>query len=78
VVEQNLVWRQGSTCTGTSLPSSTDLPSEPPAPPSSSPPSHVVPSSLLLDGSVTFNPNVIITQGMTSYRSTNLELYPMM
>jgi hypothetical protein len=84
VVEQNLVRRHGSACTRTSLPSSADLPSDPtalpPAPPSSSPPSPVVPSSLLLARLVIFQPNVIITQrryitqGMTSYRSTNLEL----
>jgi hypothetical protein len=46
------VWRQGSACIGTSLPSSADLPGKPPAPPSSSPPSLDVPSSLLLAGSV--------------------------
>jgi hypothetical protein len=62
VVEQNTVWRQGSTCTGTSPSSSTDVPSEPLAPPSSSPPSPAVPSSLLLGGPVVFYPNVIITQ----------------
>jgi hypothetical protein len=56
------VWRQGSTCTRTSLPSSADLPSGPPAPPSSSPPSPVVTSSLLLVGPVIFHSNVIITQ----------------
>jgi hypothetical protein len=54
--------RQGSTCTGTSPPSSTDLPSGPPAPLSSSPPSPVVLSSLLLARLVIFQPNVIITQ----------------
>jgi hypothetical protein len=66
VVEQNHVWRQGSACTGTSLPSSTDLPSGPPtlppAPLSSSPPSPAVPYSLLLALPVIFHPNVIITQ----------------
>jgi hypothetical protein len=62
VVEQNPVWRQGSACTGTSLPSFANLPSEPPTPPSSSPPSPVVPSSLLLAGPIIFHPNVIITQ----------------
>jgi hypothetical protein len=65
--------RQGSTCTETS--------------PSSSPLSPDVPSSLFLAGSVIFQANVIvtqregiyITQGMTSYRSTNLGLlYAMM
>jgi hypothetical protein len=57
---------QGSPCTGTSLPSSIDLPSGPPAPPpaliSSSPPSPDVPSSLFLARSVIFQANVIITQ----------------
>jgi hypothetical protein len=62
VVEQNSVRRQDSTCTGTSLPSSVDLPSKPPALSSSSPPSLIVLSSLLLVGSVIFHPNVIITQ----------------
>jgi hypothetical protein len=56
------VWRQDSACIGTSLPSSAELLSRPPAPPSSSPPSPVVPSSLLLVGSVIFHPNVIIIQ----------------
>jgi hypothetical protein len=55
------VRRQGSACTGTSPPSSDDLPGEPPAPPSSSPPSHDVPS-LLLVGSVILQANVIVTQ----------------
>jgi hypothetical protein len=62
VVEQNHVRRQGSACTGTSPPSSVDLPSGPPALLSSSPPSHVVLSSLLLAGPIIFQPNVIITQ----------------
>jgi hypothetical protein len=62
VVEQNHVRRQGSTCTGTSPPSSADLPSGPLAPPSISPPSPNVPSSLLLVGSIIFQANVIITQ----------------
>jgi hypothetical protein len=62
VVERNHVRHQGSTCTGTSPPSSTDLPSGPPAPLSSSPPSPDVPSSLLLAGSVISQANVIITQ----------------
>jgi hypothetical protein len=66
VAERNHVWRQGSTCTGTSSPSSDDLPGEPPAsppaPPSSSPPSLDVPSSLLLVGSVILQANVIVTQ----------------
>jgi hypothetical protein len=54
VVERNPVRRQGSACTGTSPPSSTDLPGAFPAPPSSSPPSPDVPSSLFLAGSVIF------------------------
>jgi hypothetical protein len=61
--------RQGSTCIGTSPPSSADLPGEPPAPPpaplalpSSSPPSLYVPSSFLLAGSVILQVNVIVTQ----------------
>jgi hypothetical protein len=60
VVEENHVRRQGSTCTGTSLPSSADPPSESPAPPpappssSSSPPSPSVPYSLRLAGPVIF------------------------
>jgi hypothetical protein len=54
--------RQGSACTGTSPPSSTDLPGVPLAPPSSSPPSPVVLSSLFLAGSVVFQANVIVTQ----------------
>jgi hypothetical protein len=62
VVEQNPVRRQGSTCTGTSPPSSVDLPIGPPALPSSSPPSPFVPSSLLLARPIIFQPNVIITQ----------------
>jgi hypothetical protein len=61
VVEQNPVRRQGSACTGTSSPSSTDPPSEPHAPPSYSPPSPFVPSSLLARP-VIFYPNVIIMQ----------------
>jgi hypothetical protein len=60
------VQRQGSACTGTSPPSSTDLPSGPPAPPraplSFFPPSPVIPSSLLLSRAITFQANVIITQ----------------
>jgi hypothetical protein len=66
VAERNPVRRQGSACTGTSPPSSNDLPGEPPAPPptppSSSPPSLDVPSSLLLVGSVILQANVIVTQ----------------
>jgi hypothetical protein len=63
VAEQCPVRRQGSACTGTSPPSSDDLPGEPPpAPPSSSPPSRDVPSSLLLVGSVILQANVIVTQ----------------
>jgi hypothetical protein len=61
LVEQNHVRRQGSAFTGTSLPSSIDLPSGPPALLLSSPPCHVVPSTLLV-GPVTFQSNVIITQ----------------
>jgi hypothetical protein len=56
------VWRQGSTCTGTSLSSSPNLPGVPPAPPSSSLPSPDVSSSLFLAGSVIFQGNVIVTQ----------------
>jgi hypothetical protein len=62
VVERNPVRHQGSTCIGTSPPSSADLPGGPPVPPSSSPPSLGVPSSLLLAGSVIFQANVIVTQ----------------
>jgi hypothetical protein len=62
VAEQNPVRRQGCACTGTSLPSSDDLPGEPPTLPSSSPPSLDVPSSLLLVGSVILQANVIVTQ----------------
>jgi hypothetical protein len=63
VVERCPVRRQGSTCTGTSPPSSDDLPGAlPPAPPSSSLPSRDVPSSLLLVGSVILQANVIVTQ----------------
>jgi hypothetical protein len=62
VAERSPMRRQGSACTGTSPPSSDDLPGEPPAPPSSSPPSHDVPSSLLLVGSVILQANVIVTQ----------------
>jgi hypothetical protein len=61
VVERNPVRRQGSACTGTSPPSSSDLPGGPPAPPSSSPPSPDIPSSLFLVGSVIFQANVIVT-----------------
>jgi hypothetical protein len=50
--------RQGSACTRTSQPSSTNPPSEPPA----SPPALYVPSSLLIAGSVIFHPNVVIMQ----------------
>jgi hypothetical protein len=59
VAERCPVRRQGSACTGTSPPSSDDLPG---APPSSSPPSRDVPSSLLLVGSVILQANVIVTQ----------------
>jgi hypothetical protein len=59
VAERCPVRRQGSACTGTSLPSS-DQP--PPAPPLSSPPSLDVPSSLLLVGSVILQANIIVTQ----------------
>jgi hypothetical protein len=60
---EQLRWRSktlcGAACTGTSPPSSDDLPGEPPAPPpalpSSSPPS-------LLVGSVILQVNVIVTQ----------------
>jgi hypothetical protein len=69
VAERSPVRRQGSACTGTSAPSSDDLPGEPPAspalpptPPSSSPPYHDVPSSLLLVGHVILQANVIVTQ----------------
>jgi hypothetical protein len=62
VEERNPVRRQGSACTGTSPPSSADLPGGPPAPPSSSPPSPDVPSSLFLARSVIFQANVIVTQ----------------
>jgi hypothetical protein len=66
VAERSPVRRQGSACTGTSPPSSDDLPGEPPAPPpappSSSPPSRDVPSSLLLVGSIILQANVIVTQ----------------
>jgi hypothetical protein len=65
VAERNPVRRQGSACIETSPPSSADLLG--------------VPSSLLLAGSVILQANVIVTQregthGMTSYRSTSLEL----
>jgi hypothetical protein len=59
VAERNPVWRQGSACTGTSPPSSDDLPREPPAPPLA-PPSSSPPS--LLVGSVMLQANVIVTQ----------------
>jgi hypothetical protein len=62
VVEQNLIRRQGSTCTETSPPSSVDRPSESSARPSSSPPTTHVASSLLLAESVIFRPNVTIMQ----------------
>ena len=64
VVERCPVLCQGSACTGTSPPSSDDLPAgaPPPAPLSSSPPSRDVPSSLLLVGSVILQANVIVTQ----------------
>jgi hypothetical protein len=62
VEERNPVRRQGSAYTGTSPPSSADLPGGPPAPPSSSPPSPDVPSSLFLARSVIFQANVIVTQ----------------
>ena len=63
VAERCPVRRQGSACTGTSPPSSDDLPgAPPPAPLSSSPPSRDVPSSLLLVGSVILQANVIVTQ----------------
>ena len=63
VAERCPVRRQGSACTGTSPPSSDDLPgAPPPALPSSSPPSRDVPSSLLLVGSVILQANVIVTQ----------------
>jgi hypothetical protein len=70
VVERCPMRRQGSACTGTSPPSSDDLPGEPPpappapppTPPSSMPPSRDVPSSLLLVGSVILQANVIVTQ----------------
>jgi hypothetical protein len=75
VVEQNLVRRQGSTCTRTSPPFSVDPPSEPlallPAPPSSSPPCPSVPSSLLLVGPVIFHPNVRIMQKNNVHNSMN-------
>ena len=55
---------QGSTCIGTSLPSSADPPSElptlPPVPPSS--PSPYVPFSIILTRPVIFHLDVIITQ----------------
>jgi hypothetical protein len=62
VAERNPMRRQGSACTGTSPPSSVDLPGGPPTPPSSSPPSLDVPSSLLLGRSIIFQANVIVTQ----------------
>jgi hypothetical protein len=62
VVERNPVRCLGSACTGTSPPSSIDLPGGPPALPSSSPPSPDIPSSLFLAESVIFQANVIVTQ----------------
>jgi hypothetical protein len=54
VVDQIPVQRQGSACTGSSMSSSTNPPSEPPGllptMPSSLPPSPSVPFSLLLAG----------------------------
>ena len=71
VVERCPVRRQGSACTGTSLPSSNDLPgAPPPAPPSSSPPSLNVPSSLILVGSIILQANVIVE------RELGLHLFP--
>jgi hypothetical protein len=80
MAERNPVRCQDSACIGTSPPSSVDLPGGPPAPPSSSPPSLDVHSFLLLAGSVIFHQYYInskrmyITQEMTSYKNTNLEL----
>jgi hypothetical protein len=48
VVERNPMWRQGSACTGTTLPSSPSSPN--------------IPSSLFLAGSVIFQDIVIVTQ----------------
>jgi hypothetical protein len=59
VAERNPMRRQGSACTGTSPPSSDDLPLEPPVPPPA-PPSSLPPS--LLVGSVILQTNVIVTQ----------------
>jgi hypothetical protein len=85
VVERNPVRHQGSACTGTSLPSSADLPGGPPAPPSSSPPSPNVPLSvsswvcIIPSQCYSNSKRRYITQGMMNYRSTNLELlYAMM
>jgi hypothetical protein len=66
VTERNPVRHQGSAWTGTSPPSSDDMPGElpalPPAPPSSSLQYLDVPSSLLIVGSVILQANVIVTQ----------------
>jgi hypothetical protein len=62
LAELDPLWRQEYACTETSLPSSTDQPSELPVPPSSSPPTPHVPSSLALVGPVIFHPNVTIMQ----------------
>jgi hypothetical protein len=64
--------RQGSACTGTSPPSSDDLPGEPLAPPSSSPPSLDVPSSLLLVGSIILQANVIVGKDAQPLQSVKL------
>jgi hypothetical protein len=78
VAERNPVTRYGSACTGTYLPSSDQ---SPPAPPLSSPPSLDVPSSLcsswvcnITSQRYSNSKRRYITQGMKSYRSTNLEL----
>jgi hypothetical protein len=66
VVELHPLQRQESACTKPSLSSSTDRPSEPsalpPALPSSLPTTTQVASSLLLDGTIIFHPNVTIMQ----------------